>query len=325
VRFLLALLLLVPLASAHGAPAVLDNEIILVADEGSDDAYAMDGFDLQFMYAREAFMHGELGVIFRLAATAGPYQPVWGPFLMEFDVGVNGTTHTIGFASADGTGWTGDYEVTDETIAVIDGGIVEINFQAFVPLSDLGLSVNETMDIIHMRSWAKSDLVDVSPGGYYLPGAGSLVELTHWGVGVIETPQVTLAGPTTYTKTSYANQTVTVKSLITVAGQHLSLFFMNENGWEISTPTQLVEVDPGATVDFPLTVTSVGAAPMPFSVRTDLGGLQQFYLINSPTGPLMSESPRGASSPTPVSEESPGLAIVALIGAIALLTLRHRK
>lgn len=321
---LVLLLVLAPTAQAHGAPEVLDNEVTLLLDEGSDDQYVYDGFDLQFLYVREAYMGQQDGLIFRVAATQGPMQPGWGPYLIAFDIQYGETTHTLEYTSEDGTGWQGDHEVLEENIETIEGGIVEIDFQTFVPLTALGAEPDGTITGFTMQSYAKEDLIDAVPGGYYLPMAGTAIELTHWGVGVVATDDHLLDGPTDYANTTYEDGEIQVESQITVSGQHVILQIGDAPGWNVSTSVSAQEVAAGGSASFPLAVEEIGRAPLALTVSTDLGGREVLYLVDVDGAPVLSATPETAATEAQ-DVESPGLSLLILLAGLAGLLLAHRR
>jgi hypothetical protein len=319
--FLLVLLLL-PFASGHSAPAILDVEVRAIADEANNATHAMDGYDLHSLHLRAAHSRqaGSDGLVFRIIAAGGAVTPVAGEHAIEFDVSIDGDASTYRFTTTDDATWQGDLDVVEQNNED-DGSVVLANFQAFLPTPLIALGA--TIDGFAMRSYADGQLVDAAPGGLYGPAG----EIPNSGSSQISSG-VTWAGPVGYTDTTFTRTTeggtIDVANTISISGQHVTVRVGDAEGWAASIRGQLAaSAEPGTDLSFQLIITAVGEGPLPIDILTDLGGREVITLpgqTDDPTQPL----PQTPEDPDIAGEDSPGLPVALLLVALAGIAWRRR-
>lgn len=336
---LLALALLaVPLAQAHASPTPIDVDEHLLDDDTSDDYALYDGFDLQDLFVRESFVDGQEGLTFRMIIYGGPAPAsAASTFDIALDIDAAGTTHTYSWASSDGLTWTGDGTVLESSLEMspVEYGqafdVVSGSLQVFVPLSELGVSLGDTVGPFAWRTSVDGDLRDVAPGGRPVPGTNGGQVLD--GPSTIKAETLTLDGPIGYTKTSVSRDgdaiTLKVENLITVIGQHIVLEIPDPAGWTIDrTNTNVEPVEPGTHPEFGFTATPTeGAEAFTFDVLSDLGG-RETLTIAPPGGDSMPEHDHGdhdhGDGDAPAGEDSPSpLWLVGAALAAAVIARRQ--
>lgn len=312
-------------AQAHASPDPLDVEVQLLADD-TDDAYAFyDGYDLQDLYVREAYLRqtGESGLVFRMIVYGG-FAPAPAAQELHLDVAMTagGSERTFRISSGDGANWTGDALVVESSFQAAEPAGLEGSVQVFVPYSDLGMGVNGTVSDFRWLSYADGDLRDVAPGGRPVPGTGGEAEIP--GESRVTTESIALAGPVGYTETRIEgegyNVTLAVQNRISVTGQHILVDVPTDApGWQVeAVDLDARSVEPGEHPAFTLRAQAdPGAAPLEIVVTTDLGGRETVTLE-----PAAAPQPGDGTGGTPAEEdgeESPGLPLVLAIGTLAML------
>lgn len=347
----LALVALAPPATAHSAAEPLSIEVKVLQDEGSDEFYWYDGYDLWYLLVREAYLveEGREGLMFRFELYGGfgpgPDAGPEGAERMVVDVGLSAgpddRSRWWRFSTTDDAEWEGN--ATIHQVNVTEDQLpwtgVTARLQAFVSYAELGAGPGSEVGAFWMRSWADDDLRDVAPGGVPVPGTnGAAVAPSESG-----RPNETLAlqGPVGYVDLAVEldgwNVTVTAANPFEDQGQHVVVRTVPTPGWDVSARGDgrlVASLDGGQQAVFELTARPAPDAtePLPLEIVTDVGGRERLYLgvdggADLTVGP--DASALSVDPPAPAAGEAtpgPGLwAAVAALAAALLLARRRRR
>ncbi len=319
---MLAALVLMPLAQAHGTPTVLDVEVQIIEDETNDATYLLDGYDLQSLHVRQVHWRqaGTDGLMFRVIASGGTVTPAAGPSAIEVDVDIGGGVETYRFETSDDSSWSGDLEVIEENNVAGESGETVANFQFLLPTP--GIQPDTEISGFAMRSYSGDQMVDAAPGGLYGPAG----EIPNSGSSTIK-DSIAWEGPIGYTETTVTRTetgaTLDVANRITVSGQHITARVGDADGWAASIVGDLAaSVDASQGLTFDLRIDAIGAGPLQIDILTDVGGREVLILpgqADDPEQPL----PPGQTTEAPPEEESPALPLgILLLGLLALARRR---
>lgn len=322
----LAVLMAAPAALAHAAVTPLPVETELLADEGEDAFYWIDGYDLFDLLVREAY-HAPAdaeGVIFRFTLYGG-FGPTPTTDALHIEIG-SADAGPLRITTTDDQTWTGDMEIVFLDIVADEPPFTgyTAKVQAFVPYETLGLQKGGTLDGVWMASYAGDELVDLAPGGIFVPGTMGAGEVPTESRRLVESHP--LGGPTGYAKVlaraTGETLTLTVENPFGDLGQHLSVHPQETPGWTITTdlPSQAsVEGDESATFTYAVTVGPEATDPLPIAVLTDLGGREWHYLgYENGTLTLHGDAAAATVVPPEVENESPGLGL-GVLGVLAVV------
>lgn len=337
-----------PLAQAHSSATPIEAEDLVLDDEATDTTIAWDGWDIQTVHVREAWMD-ELGVVVRWVLWGGDTSGMARDHLvtLTFD---EPSEYVLGWRSVDnGASWEdvsgpADLDVSVEPPCV--GEVLEVSheqdvleadqtiptwnvqFQAFVPFAcvpgmDVGTSLNEMV----ATAYADDATVDVAPGGYYVHGVQEAQDPGAESKRLIDS--LPLDGPDRYTKSTltYADGTlnVAVENLIIASGQHVFVTSTLEPGGEHTHDEEGNHpvgngqaAEPGQDLNFT-------AELEPFEViqvfvTTDLGGRETFWLRSDGA---VSTEPLDALPPEEV--ETPALPMIFTVLALAAVAAARRR
>ncbi len=329
---LLALGFIVLPVQGHASPTPLDNEIHILTDETSDGFAYYDGFDIQDIFIREAYVRDldQTGVVLRAIIYGGfGAAPVANQMRLEFQLTSPGGEQQFTIATSDGLNWTGDATVLEVGMEPTETGIgTQGSVQVFVPYSQIGVAPEDNLSAFRVVSYADSDPRDVTPGGYYLPGTGQ--ELP--GDGAAMRDSYTISGPTGYTQTAVSREQaryrIDVTNLISVVGQHIAVETVASAGWDVTVEGEpAVAVEPGIHPRFILEANSApDASPLVLAVTSELGGRE--LLTIAPSGELLANTTTTAPPPTPTGEpekDAPSIPAVLLLGALLGLACVRRR
>ena len=320
-NLLLAAILLAPLTQAHVPSTPIDSEDHLIQDEWTDNG-VWDGFDILDVHVREAHFPGMDGVVFRWSLYGGST----GGYLTEHAVTLSfSNANTLTWTSSDdGATWEGPGPILAATRELEDIPVVNVQFQGFVSYETLGVGVNESLDDAFAAAYVNDLLVDEAPGPYHLYGV-PITDPTAAPDPMRLIDSLVLDGPDRYTKSTVRFEEgmlfVDVDNLITTTGQHVLLLADQASltstafGTGNIDPSQgsVYEAEPGQDVNF--TATFEDFDVLEVRVRSDLGGLETFYVGSDGT---VRDTPFELAGQEPMTEESPlpvALLLVALVVA----------
>lgn len=176
-RFVLAAVLLLPLATAHDAgPAQYQQQMW---DDGAFlEALPQDGYDLRSLIAWEAYQE-EAGLMVHWHMVGGDVSGAYDMHQIDLNITIGNTSTVLSWSSLDHANWTGDLPIT---VASEEGeGAIPMTTQwrhaaqAFIPLSAIEASIGDDLSGFHMESLAHRGTnvsrVDLAPGGYFALGA----------------------------------------------------------------------------------------------------------------------------------------------------------
>ncbi|MGB0652976.1 MAG: hypothetical protein ACPGQL_07225 [Thermoplasmatota archaeon] len=327
-----------PGASAHGAPAILDVERLVLDDDTSDQYALYDGYDLTTLYVRDAYWapFDQYGFIFRISLYGGyAALPVSLTDALHIDLAAttpDGTEHAFRFTTTDDATWEGDLPILETTLET-EPGATNAQLQVFASLDDLNMTHGDALTGLRLASYAGSTLVDAAPGGSFLPVTGDLIELPGESRVVLDT--VTAERPIGYTATTSEMEgdvlTIIAGNEITPVGQHVHLVFPDDlGGWQLTLPDAMAKsIDPGVDATFELPVAATGGQVLKFHMDSDLGGRETLYLYDGPEGPTVmadaSELPP-AGTDGDDGEDAPGASLALLtVGLVAIALAARRR
>jgi len=275
-------------ALAHSAPEPLENEVHVLEDDGRDELYYYDGYDLHHLHVREAVdpVTDEHGLIFRFTLYGG-FAPTEDSDALHIDLEAEGAdgAETVRWTTEDDRNWTasaGRVVVADVT-PVDDPKYpgVTAAMQTFVPYETFGVGPGDTIGSISMYSLADDDLRDASPGGIYVPNSGGQAEVPSPD-STRHTDEIELAGPHGYIDVEAQANGSTVQVAVDnqlANGQHVTVEPVDTAGWEAGEASQ-ASLDANGTETFALEAEASPNAtePLPVRVATDLGGEELVHL-----------------------------------------------
>jgi hypothetical protein len=339
---LAALVALTPLAQAHGSPNPIDAEDLILDDEATDNTAVSDGADIQTVHIREAFMQGVDGIVVRWTLWMSSAEGGAGEHVvtLTFDEPVGSMAWS---STDDGRTWTGPGTVLEteyEQDTVESGNEIptsNVQFQGFVPLSEIGVSVGDYLNTAVATAHADGDIVDIAPGGYYAAGSDQEINEPQPPI-LIQSDEsfrvidsLHLDGADRYTKSvvTYTDGVVQVDvtNLITVAGQHVFAKTSMQPAGNVDEHDEAgnhvagaISLDPGQGTNFTIPVD--GFDTLEVFVETDLGGREVFYVSDDGT---VSSQPLDFNEGDPVVEApSAPVAIIAL-ALLAAVAIRRRS
>ena len=336
-----ALLIVTPFTQAHGAPNPIEAEDLILDDEATDTTIAWDGFDIQTVHLREAYLTGEHGIVVRWT--------LWGSVALG---GAEEETLTLAFdelesplawfSEDNGRTWTGSGTVLEVEFETDTAGASDIEtgqeiptnnvqFQAFVPFADLPVATGDALTNAVAYAYADDVAVDVAPGGYYAHGIPQ--ELQDPGASserALDT--LALDGPDRYTLSNITYHpddgtlSIDVQNLISVSGQHIFAKTSlqptgladehDEAGQHVAGG---IEANPGEDVDFTIPMDDFDVIQV--FVETDLGGQETFWVRSD--GTVHSSEPLSLEDDA-VDTPTVPIAFVAL-AALALVAVLRRR
>ncbi len=331
------LTVLAPPAWAHAAPNPLENAVHLLADEGEDSFYWYDGYDLYNLFVREAYWEplDQEGLIFRFTLYGG-FAPTDVASTLHIDIGFTTPSgeQVLRMSTTDDRNWTGDLvplvaNVTPDDLPFTG---VTSKMQAFVPFEALDLAPGDSITDVWMASYADEDLVDLAPGGVFLPHSQGMVEVPMESSRV--TDELPLVGPHGYMSVEHTitpgTLSIDVENILST-GQHVGVVPVETPGWNVSVVGgSAASVDGGEAATFTLNVSAAPAAtaPLPVQVISDLGARDWIYVGVNGSELLTANSAEAvAVAPeAPATNESPGIGLVGLlvIGLVGLAARRPR-
>ena len=323
---LLSFLALAPAAEAHGLVNAGELETLIVEDEASDVVTGLDlGFDLVQLYVGEAHVPG-VGDGFYvhtiLYGGAGDRPALDGPMGVRFEFGFGEQGFARLLESEDGQTFTSDFDA----LTVIPGdGEVEVQ-RAFVAYPK-GFGPGSVLTSLRAISLVNDEPRDVAPGGVFLPGARTEVEMGD-SAQVVES--YTLKGPVGYlSQVEVIAMTdgggeflVTAWTGLKTGSQHIMMTAEPSNGWTAHVEGPGGETTPGENQIFSVHLTP-GEGPYTFDLYTDIGGHVQLTAEQTEEGVRLATPESAAVQPAAGERESPAPAWLAL-GALALVLLARK-
>lgn len=312
-----------PVASAHGLVNAGELETLVVQDEASDVVTDAElGFDLVQLYVGEAHLPGRgdgLYVHTILYGGAGERPLLDGPLAVRFEFFFGDKSFARMLETTDGQKFTGDF---DQLTVVPGDGEVEVQ-RAFVTYPK-GLGPGSTLTSLRAISMVNGEPRDVAPGGVFLPGARTEVEMGD-SSQVVES--YTLKGPVGYLGLvevvpmidSPGEFLVTAWTGLKDDSQHIMLTAQPANGWTAVVDGTGGETTPGGYQIFTVRLTP-GEGAYTFDVLTDIGGHAQITAEQTEEGLRLAAPESTAVQPAPAMKDSPSPLWLAL-GAIALVLL----
>lgn len=332
----LALAILAPAASAHAAPDPLANAVHVLDDEPEDAFYWYDGYDLDTLHAREAYIPqlNETGIVFRYILYGGS-APGGTADAMAIDLHALSPEgeKTFTITTTDDAEWEGDMEIVVANVTEDPPPWtgVTARMQTFLSYEDLGVAPGGSLEDIRMVSRADDDPRDVAPGGVYLPHSQGEVEVPHESQRLVDSLE--LEGPHGYidAQASSTDEGLAVAVENTLDnGQHVSIDLETPDGWNATVNgSAQASLEGGDSVSFPLDV-DVGPdalEPLAVDVVTDLGGHQTLYtgVNGTELQTAATASDVDVAPEEPDANESPAPAGVALLGLLAVTALLIRR
>lgn len=260
-----ALVVLLPLAAAHGALEAAELEVELLADETTDAIYLTGGYDIAQVFLGEAHIPtlGEGpagdGVYFRGTLAGAPAADGPSSIVFSFDAPDGRVTRTITVA---GTEATSDFD----SLATEVGSDEIIIERAFVTYASAGVLPGVALSGFRVETFSGSRQVDVAPGGLY---AGPLAAPA--GESVVVTAEVVLTGAGRYLDVVPTLDgdilTLQTRSLLKSGSQHLEIRVPSAGAIELLTPPS-ASVGPAGEAEFRVRL----LAPTRLDVTSDVGG-----------------------------------------------------
>lgn len=321
----LAALLTTGGASGHGAPIILDVEVHLLHDAGSDASALYDGYDVTDVHGREARLpDGSEGIILRINLYGG-FGPAPVADELSIMVGMTGDPdagqHAFTLRTTNGVDWEGDARIHELSVEPDGFAGTNVILQVFVPYEDLGVAPGQSVTDFWIESRAGDAVVDLAPGGWALPLPGapildeeSKIMLAAW----------TLQGPLGYTTTTATTAgrslRLDIDNGISVVGQHLIVSWEGA-GWTLEADSEpTVAVEAGADLVLHLNATATGNGPLAVHVDSDLGGRETLWFVDDD-----GLRPGRLAAGDDLAAESPSLPVWTLLATVGLAVAWRRR
>lgn len=327
-----------PGVAAHGALELNKFDTYALSDfEGHEDSFPWEGFEIWDVYVGDGYNTAlaSHGVYFKgNFAGDGTVRPTggasWG---LEFTFDVGGQSYTRWIAH-DGAEVTTDFEQLEHQIA--DGNVLQIH--AWVPIPEW--DGHEVANLVVVSSVDGSPR-DVAPGGFFDPVLGQEIPFSApptvifpaMGEGrVVDT--VPLTGAAKFLEVAVAGSdgtyTFTVNNTLASQGQHFMLQVPSMGNWTINGRPNPESLEGGASSSFTLDLTPGNGvvAPLRLDFTTDIGGRQSWFAYANAEGVQLTQDEAMAvmfEAEVPVGEESPGIAVVAVLGLVGSLGWMRRR
>lgn len=340
---LAGLLLLAPVASAHGDMEINELETLAIADfEGLEDSFPWGGFEIWNVYVGEGYNEtlGSDGVYFKVnlagdGTKRAPGQQAW---TVAFHFAVGEETFDRQFTH-DGSTITTDFESLQWMVA--DGNVLQV--KAWTPLANAtGKSVKD----VTLVSSVDGDARDTAPGGVHAPAAGAEIPVNVPATPVFpemgegrKVDEVPLTGPGKFFETSITpagagSFAIVVKNVLAEQGQHVIFRPQITDGWNVSLPDWGLNLKGGESGAFNATLRPDAPAgtqvvPLRIDLVTDIGGRRTFFafLENGEVKLVPEGEPAVAASipAPPLEAPAPALfAALALSGAAVAVGASRR-
>lgn len=336
-------------AQAHSIGEPLPVEQHVLQDEGRDEFYWYDGYDLWTLFVREAYRMetGESGLVFRFTLYGG-FSPSNVSDQLHIDLGMDadGTAHEFRLSTPNDFTWEGDLPILRKNVTRNEAPWtgVTTEMEVFVPHDELGVASGDAVSGFRMASYADQDIRDRAPGGFYVPNSQGMAEVPSRNDQVGETAyldsrrlveNLTLQGPVGYLDTTTAvdgwNLTLTVSNPFEDQGQHAVIRPRAAEGWQVRTDGRLVAVlEGGASATFAMEARPTGnaSAPLPVEIVTDIGGREVLH-VGAANGTLQVARDAEALPVEPAASgatATPGPAawMAVAAAAVALVLIRRR-
>lgn len=297
---LAVLVLLAPIAAAHGALNARELEVLVLQDELSDTQTELAGYDLGQFFVAEAWVpnYGD-GLYFHTALFGSfPGKPPARELKVVFTiVDDKGTSIKRSVATKDGKSFQTDFDHLE-----VEPGADQVEIErAFIAYEGSGLGPGAVIKTFLVESFADGEIRDRAPGPLYAPGSGGRVEIPG-GTSRQVVPSLALTGPIGYAKAAFTavgadEYEVKIESLLTKGAQHVHLElpewssedpmitgwdirFLGANGGEVPAKGSLV-------VRFflaPVPAENGLLVPQMINITTDIGGRLGYQLRLTPTG-----------------------------------------
>lgn len=338
-----------PSVAAHSVEQPLPVETHLLQDEGRDEFYWYDGYDLWTLFVREAHVigNGSSGLVFRFTLYGG-FGPVNASDALHVDIRLETPDgpRTLRLTTQDDETWTGDALILDKNVTEGEPPWtgVTTELQAFVTYDRLDVSPGDTLSGFRMASFADDDIRDVAPGGIFVPNSQGMLRIPSDNSSVGEAAymasqrvadEMTLTGPVGYLDRSVRvdgwNLTIDVANPFQEQGQHVIVQSRPTPGWEASVQGRAAKVlEPGGNATFEMTArpTPEASEPLGIVLRTDVGGREVLYLGAEEGRIVPAEGPDAtvdAPEPAPASTPGPGLVVALLAVAVGAWWRRSNR
>lgn len=308
----LALLLVAPVAAAHGDLEINELETLVIRDfEGGEESFPWEGFEIWDVYAGEGYNDslGAHGVYFKVNFGGdGTLRPTSGAaWTVTFTFRVGDEAFEREFTH-DGNTITTNFESFQWQVA--DGNVLQV--KAWLPVEDwAGKNITD----IRLVSSVDGSPRDTAPGGIHDPITGTEIPVQAPSTPIFPplgegrvVDEVPLVGPAKYIDLTIEPKgnntfTLTVTNPLKEQGQHVMLDAGDTSGWTLTTasPPHSLEGGQSATLDIQLRPTAEPGTTLPpyqFNLVTDIGGLRSLYASFTPAGVELVEDPALAAAAT---------------------------